>query len=78
MSAGARKRSGAWKRPWAKWKPKMAREIEKLKVNLDATTTPLETIQVEALKKNIVPKACGLAWLPYVRKSQFELQEAWY
>jgi len=56
----------------------MAREIEKLKVNFDATTTPLETIQVEALKKNIVPKACGLAWLPYFRKSQFELQEAWF
>jgi hypothetical protein len=55
----------------------LAREVEKLKVNLDATITPLEPVQVEALKKNIIPKACGLAWLPYVRKSQFELQEAW-
>jgi hypothetical protein len=56
----------------------MARELEKLKVNFDAASTPLEPIQVEALKKNITTKACGLAWLPYVRKSQFELQEAWY
>jgi hypothetical protein len=56
----------------------LAREVEKLKVNFDATVTPLEPVQVEALKKNIVPKACGLAWLPYLRKSQFELQEAWY
>lgn len=56
----------------------LAREAEKLKVGFDATSTPLEPIHVEALKKNIVPKACGLAWLPYVRKSQFELQEAWY
>jgi hypothetical protein len=56
----------------------VAREVEKLKVNFDATTTPLEMIEIEALKKNIVPKACGLAWLPYLRKSQFELQEAWY
>jgi hypothetical protein len=55
----------------------LAREIEKLKVNFDAASTPLEPIHVEALKKNITTKACGLAWLPYVRKSQFELQEAW-
>jgi hypothetical protein len=56
----------------------MAREVEQVKLNFEATTTPLETIRVDALKKNITPKACGLAWLPYVRKSQFELQEAWF
>ncbi len=56
----------------------MAREVEALKEQFDAARTPLETVQIDALKKNIAPKVCGLAWLPFVQKSQFELQEAWY
>lgn len=43
----------------------------------DPATTPLEVYHLRPLKKNIQVRTVGLAWLPYVKKGQFELEEAW-
>ncbi len=53
------------------------REIIKLEEQFDPDTTPLETVEITPLKKNIEVKACGLAWLPYVDGSRGENLEAW-
>ncbi len=57
---------------------KQAQEtIDQLKTDLDAKAeAPLETVKITPYKKNILLKACGLAWLPYRRINEFELEPA--
>lgn len=50
---------------------------EKAAAQFDPATTPLEVHHLKPLKKNIQVRAAGLAWLPYVQRGQFELEEAW-
>ena len=40
-------------------------------------TEPLERKKVKILKRDIELKLCGLAWLPYYRATEFELEAAW-
>lgn len=50
---------------------------EKASLQFDPASTPLEEYFLKPLKKNIQVRTVGLAWLPYVKKGQFELEEAW-
>jgi len=50
---------------------------DELRSKFDADTTPLETHSVRPYKKNIQVRAVGLAWLPYLHRGEYELEEAW-
>ncbi|MFT5105928.1 MAG: hypothetical protein ACI9UA_001551 [Pseudoalteromonas tetraodonis] len=56
---------------------KLRAEIEKAKSSIDPMTERLEREGVKVLKRDIDLKLCGLAWLPYHRASEFELEAAW-
>ena len=56
---------------------KLRAEIEEARQSIDPMTEPLEREKVKILKRDIDLKLCGLAWLPYHRASEFELQAAW-
>ena len=51
--------------------------IEQLKQDLDEKAeSTFEKVRIAPYKKNIVLKASGLAWLPYRRIDEFELEPA--
>ena len=52
-------------------------KIDELKDQFDPETTELEPFEIKPLKKNIKVKACGLAWLPHIRRGESELEQAW-
>ncbi len=52
-------------------------EIERARESIDPMSEQLETAKVKVLKRDIDLKLCGLAWLPYFRSSEFELEAAW-
>ncbi|MGI9242253.1 MAG: hypothetical protein ACR2RV_15755, partial [Verrucomicrobiales bacterium] len=52
-------------------------EIERARESIDPMTEAVETAKVKVLKRDIDLKLCGLAWLPYYRASEFELEAAW-
>ena len=51
--------------------------IADVKKNYDPERTELETVQIKPLKKNIEVKACGLTWLPFIKRGKRELEKAW-
>ncbi|MFT5465887.1 MAG: hypothetical protein ACI8UO_000983 [Verrucomicrobiales bacterium] len=51
--------------------------IAGIRDGFDPDRTELETLRIKPLKKNIKVKACGLAWLPFVKRGSRELQKAW-
>ena len=61
----------------AELEEKLRAEIEEARDSIDPMTEPLEHKKVKVLKRDIDLKLCGLAWLPYHRASEFELQAAW-
>ena len=61
----------------AELEKKLREEIEEAKQSIDPMTEPLEREKVKILKRDIDLKLCGLAWLPYHRVSEFELQASW-
>ncbi|MEM0969673.1 MAG: hypothetical protein AAGJ31_10005, partial [Verrucomicrobiota bacterium] len=50
---------------------------ETVRSQFDAATTPLEVEPIAPLKKNIHLRAVGLAWLPFLKRGDYELEEAW-
>ena len=61
----------------AELEEKLRDEIEQARESIDPMTEPLDTEKVKVLKRDIDLKLCGLAWLPYYRASEFELEAAW-
>ncbi len=52
-------------------------EIDEARSAVDPMTEELERVRIKTLKKNIAVEACGIAWLPYYREGEFELEPAW-
>lgn len=52
-------------------------EIATLRKNFNPDHVKLGTVQLKPLKKNIEVKACGLAWLPFIKRGKRELERAW-
>ena len=52
-------------------------EVDEARESVDPMTEELTTIRIKTLKKNISLEACGIAWLPYYREGEFELEAAW-
>ena len=52
-------------------------EIERIREQLDPLSLPLETVRVSPYKKNIQIKRCALAWIPYARTSDTEVEPVW-
>ena len=52
-------------------------EIDEARESVDPMTEDLTTVRIKTLKKNITLVACGVAWLPYYRAGEFELEAAW-
>ncbi len=65
------------KKELEKLEDELDREIIRLEEGFNPDTTPLKTIEVTPLKKNIDVKACGLAWMPHIDGSRGELIPAW-
>ena len=61
----------------AELEEKLREEIEEARQSIDPMTEPLERDKIKVLKRDIDLKLCGLAWLPYHRASEFELEAAW-
>lgn len=59
----------------------LEREVEDtiaaLRSEFDPDRTKLEIVEITPLKKNINVLACGLAWLPFVKRGSRELEKAW-
>jgi len=52
-------------------------EIDEARASVDPMTEELDTVRIKSLKRNIDIEACGIAWLPYYREGEFELEPAW-
>ena len=52
-------------------------EIDEARDSIDPMGEELEVVRVKTLKRNISLEACGLAWLPYYREGEFDLDPAW-
>ena len=52
-------------------------EIDTVKRRIDPMTEPLAEVKIPPKKKDIKIKEVSLAWLPYYRVSEFELEPAW-
>ena len=55
----------------------LEQELEEVRKELDPLTIPLDEIRIKPYKKNINVKRLALAWLPYIRVSDFEVKQAW-
>lgn len=55
----------------------LERAIEDIKKNFDPDRAELKTVDVKPLKKNINVTACGLVWLPFIKRGRMELEKAW-
>ena len=55
----------------------IADETQKIRDQYDPTTMALETTKLTPVKKNILPAATGILWLPHERVGGKELRKAW-